>query len=109
MRAGGATSGEPVRNTAVPGTRVGFDFHEHAQEVGHRESNRVDSWRRAAPCRASMSTSRSCRGAEQDRHPAAVENLHEIGGQERQVDGEEHADEDDGRPRAVCSRVSTPP
>ena len=26
MSAGGATSGVPVRNTAVPGTRVGFDF-----------------------------------------------------------------------------------
>ena len=33
------------------------------------------------------------RGADQDRHVAAIKQLHEVGGEEREFDGEEHRDE----------------
>ena len=85
--------GSLVRNTAVPGTRTGFDFcsilMRSAIGIEVAVRLRVEDLAAAGPGPHDDEHG----AAEHQRHPSAVQHLVEVGDEEPDVDGQESADE----------------
>ena len=93
MSEDGAALTSLVRNTAVPGTRVGFDFSSIFRRswIGI-ESRWVFSDQDRAAARPGPHQ-HEARRRQQQRHIAAVEHLVEIGDEEGDVDRQERGDQ----------------
>ena len=93
------SSGSLVRNTAVPGTRCGGFFSSIATSRSSGIScRRVFSNSRRVPRRQVYITHHH-QAAERERHPAALDDLEQIGAEEGQVDEQERHHQRGGRPR----------
>ena len=99
IKAVGATLGSLVRKIAVPGTRVGFDFASIADQFADRDGVAMGLYgqqmRAANP--GPHHDHRASR--EQQRHPAAILDLHQIGREEGEIDREEAGDQQNRGPQ----------
>ena len=89
----GALCGSAVRNTAVPGTRVGGFFSSRSTSSAKGSSSRrvfSDRIRAAAPPRVHHQHHGR---AERERHPAAFKHFEHVGAEEGEIDQQERTDQ----------------
>ena len=95
--------------TAVPGTRTGGVVGDRAHEVLERVGARRQALGDQPPAGLPGRHQREADGGDDERQPAALDDLEQVGAEEREVDDQEDGGDADGRRQrpAPSARVIT--